>query len=103
MLIVAPSAADRNDVQVRLRISFGAQWAGDRVVALPGHQKLFCRELGDHLATVLGDNQLLLDACRTPSVAGGPIRFERENHSLLKGFGMLKGDQPREDGLFPDG
>ena len=58
-------------VQVGLGLAQGGQRAADRPVALAGDQQLLGRELGDDLAAVGGDDDLLLDPGRGPAVAAG--------------------------------
>ena len=77
--------------------------AVDGPVALAGDQEVLGGELGDHLAPVGGDDDLLLDPGRRPAVAGGPVGLEREDHALLEHLRVVERDQPAEDRLLPDG
>ncbi len=101
--VVTPPPRPANRVELRLRVAGQVQRAVDRVVAAPGDQQLLGGELRDHLASVGGHDDLLLDARRTPAVCGGPIGLEREHHALLELLGVLERDQAREDRLLPDG
>jgi hypothetical protein len=68
----------------------------------PGHQQFFRREPRDHLAAILRDHYFFLQAGRRPAVRGGPVSFQREDHSLFDHFGMIEGNQAAKDRLFPD-
>ena len=89
-------------VEVRLRLALERQRAADRVIGLAGDQQVLGREPGDHLAAVLGDDELLLDPGRRPAVARGPERLEREHHPLANLLRMIERYEPREDRLLPD-
>ena len=95
--------APRRGVEVRLRLPRQRQRAADRPVATAGDQQLLGRELGDDLAAVGGDHDLLLDPGGRPAVGGRPVGLQREDHALLEHLGVVERDQPAEDGLLPDG
>src|SRR4051794_36000178 len=80
------------------------QWerAADGVVRLAGDDEVLRREARDHLAAVLRDDELLLDARSRPAVARRPERLEREDHALADLLGVLDRDEPAEDRLLPD-
>src|SRR5690606_14495735 len=91
-------------VQMRLGVAHPRQRAVDgHVASAAGDQQILGGELGDHLAAVGGDHDLLLDARGTPAVGRGPVGLQGEHHPLLQHLGVLERGEPGEDRLLPDG
>jgi len=70
----------RRPVQVGLALADLRERPVDAPVAGSADQQLLGREARDHLASVLGDDELLLDTGCGPAVAGRPEGLQREDH-----------------------
>src|SRR5690625_1089912 len=91
-------------VEVGLGVADSRQRAVDgEVAAAAGDEQVLGRELGDDLAAVLRDDDLLLDAGRPPAIGRRPVGLQREDHALLDELGVLEGGEPGADRLLPVG
>jgi hypothetical protein len=87
---------------VGLAVPLGRQVAAGRVVALAGDEELLGGELGDHLGSGRGDEELLLDPRGTDAVGRRPVGLQGEDHPLLEHLRVVERGEPAEDGPLPD-
>src|SRR5918995_4915438 len=95
-VIVALLTAPCRGVEMGLSLPIERQRPADRPIATASHEQLLGRELGDHLTSVGGHDNLLLDSRGGEAVLGRPVGLQREHHALFEHLGMVERDQPAE-------